>query len=174
MCHWRGLARYYVGRVIWETLWRASLREEQDHGPAPWPRPNLRLWRLVHLLCVLHLPLLLHHAEPFCGRHHGQLRLPHEGLLHPRVPSSRGVHHCMGGLWSQWNVSQNLRAEHWRNLNICTTLKINLNRIVSVSGAPSTTLRHWSCSRILTLRWVLGKSARIRWLTNGLLGWTCQ
>jgi hypothetical protein len=31
-------------------------------------------------------------AEPVCGGHHGQLRLPDAGLLHSRRPPPRRVH----------------------------------------------------------------------------------
>ncbi len=51
-----------------------------------------------HKLCLPLLHQLLHHlrlprVEPLRGRHHGQLRLPDPGLVHPRAPPPGGVRH---------------------------------------------------------------------------------
>ena len=53
-----------------------------DTGVRPWKA----LWFKLHLrlLCLLHIPLQLPHAQPLCGCDHGQLWLPHQV---PNIPN---------------------------------------------------------------------------------------
>ncbi len=52
----------------WQALRSSGQRQPQECGwPQVWVRHDIRVLR------HLHLPLLLHHAQPVRGRHHGQL-----------------------------------------------------------------------------------------------------
>lgn len=79
VCHGRGLAKHHV-----------VLRK----GPSLRPKSRkvrtgrLRLQHRLRLLRVVHLLLLIPHAESLRRRHHGQLRLPHAGLVDPGRTSS--------------------------------------------------------------------------------------
>ena len=59
-------------------MWRTSLWTKRHNGSFAGSRTDLWFKRLLHLLCLLHLPLHFHHVEPLRCRHHGQLWLPHQ------------------------------------------------------------------------------------------------
>ena len=89
--------------------------QEFNHRWVDRPGPDLWLGRLLRLLRLLHLLLLLHHDQPLCRRHHGQLWLPDkvwnnqvEGvsllyalLLSNRDSSILGSHH-LGEFITSW------------------------------------------------------------------------
>ena len=80
VCHGRGLAKYYVVLRKGPSL-RPKSREVRTG--------RLRFQHRLCLLRVVHLLLLIPHAESLRRRHHGQLRLPYAGLVDPGRTSSR-------------------------------------------------------------------------------------
>ena len=102
--------------------------QEFNHRWVDRPGPDLWLGRLLRLLRLLHLLLLLHHDQPLCRRHHGQLWLPdkvwllfetikflemrslmcpiiQQRFLHPWLPPPGRVYHILGRNRPQRRVS---------------------------------------------------------------------
>lgn len=70
-----------------------------------WSREEMRITRHLYLLHHLYLPLLLHHVEHCCCRHHWQLWLSHSRLFHSRLPSLVWVCHNLVWIRSRRRVS---------------------------------------------------------------------
>jgi len=92
VCYGWGLAEHHAGLRKGPSL-RCEGREEW----AGW----LRLQHRLRLLRVVHLLLLVSHAKSLRRRHHGQLWLPHAGLVDPRRPSSRRIRADLGRVRSK-------------------------------------------------------------------------
>ena len=78
LLNWRGLAWHHDGLHSGSALWRAGSEVQQDDRRAGRPRPYLWLPHDLLLLCLFHLPLLIHYAQHCRRCHHGQLRLSHK------------------------------------------------------------------------------------------------
>ena len=105
MCHGWGLAEHHVGLWSRSNLWSWSYQEEHHHGRVAGARQDVRQQHHLLLLCHLCLPLQLPDAQLVRGCHHGQLRLPHQRLLHPGSSSSGWIYQDLGGIWSKCWVS---------------------------------------------------------------------
>ena len=68
----------YFALKLLQAMRRTSLWTKRHNGSFAGSRTDLWFKRLLHLLCLLHLPLHFHHVEPLRCRHHGQLWLPHQ------------------------------------------------------------------------------------------------
>ena len=101
MRHRRGLAKHHVGLWIRPCLWPADVQVQRNDREDHRPVQDLRLHVLLHLLRLLHLPLLLPHAQLVRRCHHGQLRLPDQRFIHPGSSPSGRVHPDLGGIWSE-------------------------------------------------------------------------
>ena len=73
MCDRRSLAQHHAVVSGGEAVRHAGPQDQRHHHGGHGPGQDLWIQPHLPLLCLLHIPLQLPHAQSLCCRHHGQL-----------------------------------------------------------------------------------------------------